>query len=155
MEEIVDVVRQIGRQQGENVYFRACYTLFKHLQDKTEQASEDLIRLHQSGASGSLYDEFYPVYQIAQELQASVQILADQSRKAQSACEEFCELDPRYSAREAFKFTDSAQEPGNVENHANRGVCDSPRSMQFIMVPVDDLFLRVDSANENVSTLSL
>ncbi|CAG8175915.1 unnamed protein product [Penicillium salamii] len=139
MEEIVNIVRQIGRQQGENVYFRACYALVKHLQDKTEQASEELIRLHQSGAFGSSDDEFYPVYRIAQELQASVHNLADQARKAQSACEEFCELDPRYSASEAFTFADTTQAPGKVGNHNYQGICDSPRSMQFIMVPMDEL----------------
>ncbi|OQD77355.1 hypothetical protein PENANT_c111G07522 [Penicillium antarcticum] len=139
MEEIVEIVRQIGRQQGENIYFRACYALFKHLQDKSEQASEDLIRLHQSGACGLLDDEFYPVYQVAQELQASVHNLANQARKAQSACEEFCELKPRYSARETFAFADTVQAPEKVENHAYQGVCDSPRSMQFMMVPVDIL----------------
>jgi hypothetical protein len=138
MEEIVNIVREIGRQQGENVYFRACYTLFKHLQDKTQQASEELIHLHQSGDFGSSDDEFYPVYQIAQELQASVHNLTDQARKAQLACEEFCELDSRYSACETFKFADRVQAPRKVVKHAYQGVCDSPRSMQFIMVPVDD-----------------
>ena len=138
MEEIANIVRQIGRQQGENVYFRACYALFKHLQDKAEQASEDLLRLYQSGAFGSSDDEFYPVYQVAQELQASVHDLADQARKAQSACEEFCELDPSYSAREAFMFTDTVQATRKTEADGFQDICDSPRSMQFIMVPVDD-----------------
>jgi hypothetical protein len=32
MDEIVEIVRQIGRQQGENAYYRACYGLLKHLQ---------------------------------------------------------------------------------------------------------------------------
>ncbi|CAI7613731.1 unnamed protein product [Penicillium viridicatum] len=135
MEEIVDIVRQIGRQQGENVYFRTCYALFKHLQDKAEQASEDLLHLHQSGAFGFSDEEFYLVYQVAQELQVSVHDLADQALKAQLACEEFCELDPSYSAREAFKFTDTVQTAGKSEADASQGVCDSPRSMQFIMLP--------------------
>lgn len=139
MEEIVDIVRQIGRQQGANVYFRTCYALFKHLQDKAEQASEDLLHLHQSGAFGFSDDEFYLVYQVAQELQISVHDLADQALKAQLACEEFCELDPSYSAREAFKFTDTVQTAGKSEADASQGVCDSPRSMQFIMLPVNDL----------------
>lgn len=133
------IVRQIGRQQGENVYFRTCYALFKHLQDKAEQASEDLLHLHQSGAFGFSDDEFYLVYQVAQELQISVHDLADQALKAQLACEEFCELDPSYSAREAFKFTDTVQTAGKSEADASQGVCDSPRSMQFIMLPVNDL----------------
>lgn len=139
MEEIVDIVRQIGRQQGENVYFRTCYALFKHLQDKAEQASQDLLHLHQSGGFGSSDDEFYPVYQVAQELQASVHELTDQALKAQLACEEFCQLDPCYSARGAFKFTDPVHFAGKTEADASQGVCDSPRSMQFIMLPVNGL----------------
>ncbi|KAI2739616.1 hypothetical protein N7455_006067 [Penicillium solitum] len=139
MEEIVDIVRQIARQQGENVYFRTCYALFKHLQDKAEQASQDLLHLHLYGAFGSSDDEFYPAYQVAQELQVSVHELANQALKAQLACEEICELDPSYSAREAFKFTDTAHTAGKTEADASQGVCDSPRSMQFILLPVNDL----------------
>jgi hypothetical protein len=44
-------------------------------------------------AFGSSDDEFYPVYQVAQELQVSVHELAEQALKAQLACEEFCQLE--------------------------------------------------------------
>ena len=46
MDEIADIVRQVGRQQGENAYYRACYALLKRLQELTSQASNDLLRLH-------------------------------------------------------------------------------------------------------------
>ena len=138
MEEIADIVRQIGRQQGENVYLRTCYTLFKHLQDKAEEAREDLLRLHQSGASTSSDDDFYPVYQVAHELRTSVHALVDHAHNAQSACEEFCQLGPSFSAHEAFSFTDTTR-TAEVPETATHGVCDSPRSMRFIMLPVNDL----------------
>ncbi|KAJ5365252.1 hypothetical protein N7517_008138 [Penicillium concentricum] len=138
MEEIADIVRQIGRQQGENAYFRACYALFKHLQDKAREASEDLLRLHQSGTFGSSDDEFYAAYQVAQELRISVHDLVDQACKAQLACEEFCQLEPRYSARKAFKFTDTTQTAEASETNTQEG-CDSPRSMRFIILPVNDI----------------
>ncbi|KAK9846684.1 hypothetical protein MYU51_001931 [Penicillium brevicompactum] len=138
MEEIADIVRQIGRQQGENVYLRTCYALFKHLQDKADEAREDLLRLHQSGASASFEDEFSSVYHVAQELRTSVHAFVDQARHAQSACEEFSQVEPSFSAREAFKFTDTTRTSEMPEATAHE-VCDSPQSMRFIMVPLDIL----------------
>ncbi|KAJ5111911.1 hypothetical protein NUU61_001541 [Penicillium alfredii] len=60
MDEIEDIVRRIGRQQGENAYYRSCYVLLKQLQDAVGKAAEDLLRLHQSGAFLS-FDDFHPV----------------------------------------------------------------------------------------------
>lgn len=138
MEEIADIIRQIGRQQGENVYFRACYALFKHLQDKAGQASKELLRLHRSGAFGSSDNEFYAAYQVAHELRISVHGLVDQACKAQLACEEFCQLEPTYSARESFKFTDMMQTAEGSEINAQED-CGSPRSIRFILLPVNDI----------------
>lgn len=102
MDEIINITRQIGRQQGENLYYRACYALLKHLQELVTEASDDLLRLQQSGAYGSPEDEYYPVYQIVHELQTSINKLIDQACHAQLACEEFCDVDPRFSARDLF-----------------------------------------------------
>ncbi|CAG8414783.1 unnamed protein product [Penicillium salamii] len=138
MEEIADIVRQIGRQQGENLYLRTCYALFKHLQDKAEEAREDLLRLHQSAASASSDDVFSPIYQVAHELRISVHALVNQARHAQLACEEFCQLEPSFSALEAFRFTDTTGTADMPETTAHE-ICDSPRSMRFIMLPVEIL----------------
>lgn len=102
MDEIIDITRQIGRQQGENMYYRACYALLKHLQELVSESSDGLLRRQQSGAYGSPEDEYYPVYQIVQELQTSINNLIDQACRAQLACEEFCDVDPRFSARDLF-----------------------------------------------------
>ena len=88
MDEIEDIVRRIGRQQGENAYYRSCYVLLKQLQDAVGQAAEDLLRLHQSGAFLS-FDDFHPVSQIADDLRNSIHDLMCQERKAQLAWEEF------------------------------------------------------------------
>jgi hypothetical protein len=42
MEEIVQIVRQIGQQQAHNAYYRDCYALFKLLQDLTEHTFNEL-----------------------------------------------------------------------------------------------------------------
>ncbi|EKV12560.1 hypothetical protein PDIG_43130 [Penicillium digitatum PHI26] len=47
MEEISDIVRETGRQQTENSYYRTCYKLLKQLQDLVAQASDDLLCLPQ------------------------------------------------------------------------------------------------------------
>jgi hypothetical protein len=44
---IVEIVRQIGRQQGENAYYRACYSLLKHLQELVKQALDEILRCQQ------------------------------------------------------------------------------------------------------------
>jgi hypothetical protein len=34
MDEIVELVRRIGRQQGRNAYYRVCYCLLKEMQER-------------------------------------------------------------------------------------------------------------------------
>lgn len=60
MDEIAEIVRHIGRQRGENVYYSACYALFKRLQALIEQSSDDLHRLYQLGTIGYLTTVFTP-----------------------------------------------------------------------------------------------
>ena len=88
MDEIVDIVRQIGHQQGENTYYRTCYNLLKQLQDKVAQASEDLLRLQQSETLSPDHD-FHPVCQVAEQLRTSVNTIISQAREAHLAWEEF------------------------------------------------------------------
>lgn len=106
MDEIVEIVRQIGRQQGENAYYRACYGLLKRLQELIEQASEELLRHQQSGPPGSPSQSSDHAYRILWELQESTFDLVDQGCDAQSSCEEFCPIDHRFSARHVFPRRD-------------------------------------------------
>ncbi|CAG8236409.1 unnamed protein product, partial [Penicillium nalgiovense] len=53
MEDIVQIVRQIGQQQAHNAYYRACYSLFKLLQELTEHTFTELQRLYKSGTERS------------------------------------------------------------------------------------------------------
>lgn len=46
MEEIVGIVREIGRQQGRNAYYQECYLLLKQLQDSVMWASNNLLKLY-------------------------------------------------------------------------------------------------------------
>ncbi|KAJ5160976.1 uncharacterized protein N7482_007980 [Penicillium canariense] len=103
MDEIERIVRQIGQQQGENIYYRSCYSLFKRLQDLVARSSDDLHRIHQSGLAGSPTYGFDPVYQTIQELRVSLYDIIDQACDAQSACEELCPVDPSFAAVDAFK----------------------------------------------------
>lgn len=103
MDEIAQIVRDIGQQQGENVYFRACYAILKRLQELTEQTSDDLRRLHQSPFVGSSDEAFAPVYHTLCELQTAVFDLTDQACNAQSACEELCPVDPSFAAHHVFE----------------------------------------------------
>ncbi|KAI2791704.1 hypothetical protein POX_c04576 [Penicillium oxalicum] len=102
MDEIADIVRQIGRQQGENAYYRACYALLKRLQELTTHASNELLRLHQFGPLGSEY-QLQSAYEVVHELRNSAYELIDEACNAQAACEEFCRVDDRFSANAIFR----------------------------------------------------
>lgn len=106
MEDIVKIVRQIGRQQGENAYYRACYGLLKRLQELTEQASEETLRRQQSVTLDLPSQSFGHAYRILRDLQESTFDLIDQACDAQASCEEFCPIDHRFSASHAFPRRD-------------------------------------------------
>jgi len=103
MDEIERIVRQIGQQQGENVYYRSCYSLFKRLQDVVARFFDDLHRIHQSGLAGSPNCGFDPVHQALQGLRASIHDIIEQACDVQAACEEICPIDPSFAAVSAFK----------------------------------------------------
>lgn len=61
MDVIVEIVRRIGRQLGQNTYYRTCYTLLNISQDLILEASNKLLDLCYS-------DEFRAIsYRIATE----------------------------------------------------------------------------------------
>jgi hypothetical protein len=87
MEDIAEIVREIGRQQGENVYYRACYDSLKRLQDLVAQASEDLFQVYQYNTNISSCDS-QPAQLVAEELRSAINALSLQERKAQLALRE-------------------------------------------------------------------
>lgn len=58
MDEIVQIVREIGQQQAQNAYYRDCYALFKSLQDLMDQTFNDLQYLYQFDKLNSSYSVY-------------------------------------------------------------------------------------------------
>lgn len=87
-EDIVEIVREIGRQQGQNAYYRACYLLLKQLQDSVLWASNDLLRLYYSNDSIPAQD-FESVAEISACLRNAVHDLQSRARRAKMNWEEF------------------------------------------------------------------
>ena len=102
MDEIVELVRIIGHQQGENAYYRACHGLLKRLQEGIEEYAEELHRLYRS-ASSTGESASNQVYQVTNELQKAILELVEQACSAQQACEEICPVSPSASACEIFR----------------------------------------------------
>ncbi|KAJ5471977.1 hypothetical protein N7539_008546 [Penicillium diatomitis] len=107
MDEIVEIVRQVGRQQGENAYYRSRYGLLKRLQELIEEASEELLRHQQTRALDLPSQSSVHAYRILRELQESKFDLIDQACDAQSSCEEFCPVGDRFSACHVVPRRDS------------------------------------------------
>lgn len=84
MEEIAEIVREIGRQQGENTYYRACYDSLKRLQDLVAQASDDLCQLCHYDTCNAPCDS-WAAHQVAEELRNAIDALNLQEWKAQLA----------------------------------------------------------------------
>lgn len=87
-EDIVEIVREIGRQQCQNAYYRACYLLLKQLRDSVLCASNGLLRLYYSNDSIHAQD-FEPVAEISARLRDAVYDLQSRARRAQMNWEEF------------------------------------------------------------------
>lgn len=99
MEDIVQIVRQIGQQQAQNAYYRDCYALFKLLQDLTEHTSNELQRLHKTGTERSNNS----VHQVLQNFQDTICTLVEKACQAQAECEEFCSVNASFSARDVLE----------------------------------------------------
>lgn len=83
----MQIVREIGRQQSENVYYRTCYDSLKRLQDLVAQASDALCQLYQYNTNSPPHD-FQSPHQVAIELQNAIRSLCLQEEKAQLALRE-------------------------------------------------------------------
>ncbi|KAJ5135374.1 uncharacterized protein N7515_004652 [Penicillium bovifimosum] len=86
MDEIAEIVREIGRQQGENAYYRSCYESLKRLQDLVAEASDDLSQLYQHNTYKPPCD--IRAHQVADGLRRAIDALILQERKAQLALSE-------------------------------------------------------------------
>ncbi|CAG7935198.1 unnamed protein product [Penicillium salamii] len=99
MEDIVQIVRQIGQQQAQNAYYRDCYALFKLLQDLTEHTSNELQRLHTTGTERSNHS----VHQVLRNFQNTICNLVERACEGQAECEEFCSVSASFSARNVLE----------------------------------------------------
>ena len=81
MEDIVSIVREIGRQQGRDAYYRTCYLLLNQLQDSVLCASNGLLRHFYSNDS-IMAQDFEPVAEISAHLPNAVHDLQSKARKA-------------------------------------------------------------------------
>ncbi len=87
MEEIVEIVRQMGRQQGQNAYYRTCYALLKKSQDLILETSNELLDLYHSNA----FEEPESVSTIADDLRNDIHALVARERRTRSQWDEFFE----------------------------------------------------------------
>jgi septation ring formation regulator EzrA len=98
MEEIEELVRKMGQQQTENMYYRECYALLKHLQDSTQQTVNNLKELYDSHRHRPLSN----VQETLADLRNTVRVLVRNACQAQVECEDLCRKRPSLSARDAF-----------------------------------------------------
>ncbi|KAJ5291450.1 hypothetical protein N7478_000701 [Penicillium angulare] len=80
---LTDIVRDIGRQQGENVYYRTCYRLLKYLQDAVTRAVGDLE--HITAPPPNCHVGFVGAQEVADSLRKLAQGLILQEQAALSA----------------------------------------------------------------------
>lgn len=97
MEDIEEIVRRMGRQQTENIYYRECYALFKHLQDATQQTVNNLKELYDGHHHSSSN-----VHERLADLRNTVCVLVRDACQAQRECEDLCRKRPSLSACDAF-----------------------------------------------------
>ncbi|KAJ5720256.1 uncharacterized protein N7483_008190 [Penicillium malachiteum] len=91
MSEIAEIVREIGRQQAENLFYRKCYAILKSLQDVISQAADDLVKVYES----SLHREFNDLrhaHQIVEELRMYLDEIHDREKNALTALTEFYDI---------------------------------------------------------------
>ncbi|OJZ80088.1 hypothetical protein ASPFODRAFT_53961 [Aspergillus luchuensis CBS 106.47] len=87
MDEILELVRQIGRQQGQNTYYRSCYFFLKDLQDLIPHVLHRLNNLHRGQCvAGQGVDT---AIAIATDLRAAVDSLKMRKYKSTLRWKEF------------------------------------------------------------------
>lgn len=91
MSDIADIARAIGHQQGEYAYYRACYSLFKQLQELVADMKDDLKILHENRQTNSS-EGLLEVSRLADHFRSSVQSISAQENNARSALAGLCSL---------------------------------------------------------------
>lgn len=94
-QELVDISREIGRQQTKNRYYRECYAALKLLQEITAETIAAVDELFESQTPEAMT----PVHKKFFQLQETACQLAQRACRAEEACEELCALDVTCSAR--------------------------------------------------------
>lgn len=89
MDDIVEIVRRIGRQQGQNAYYRTCYTLLNSSQDLVLEVSNKLLDLYYSDK----FEDAESVSTIADDLRNDIHALIARERRARAHWNEFFEPD--------------------------------------------------------------
>lgn len=89
MDDITQIVRAIGQQQGEYAYYRACYSLFKQLQEVVAEVTEDLDGLHASQQYNPS-EGFSAVSRAAEHFRLSVQSISSREKNARLALAGLC-----------------------------------------------------------------
>ncbi|KAJ6171551.1 hypothetical protein N7470_000618 [Penicillium chermesinum] len=82
MQELQAVVRQIGRQQIENTFYRTCYNILKTLQDTVARSADDMMYVFHNGSHSSLEDPA-PLRQLAEELKSAIAEFQTHERRAE------------------------------------------------------------------------
>ncbi|KAJ5672856.1 hypothetical protein N7507_001983 [Penicillium longicatenatum] len=90
MDEIADIVREIGRQQAENLFYRKCYGILKHLQDVVSHIADDLIQIHERSLHGDAGDLRHAC-QVVEELRMYLNEIYDRENNALIALTSFYE----------------------------------------------------------------
>ena len=118
MDEITQIVREIGQQQAHNVYYRDCYALFKHLQEVTDHTVNELRSIYKSDALNSTYS----VHQTLHKLQNTICNLVERACEAQATCEELCPENASFSARDVLEPIRRVYTHPEVITHDTRAV---------------------------------
>lgn len=84
MDDIAEIVRAIGRQQGHNVYYRQCYSQLKLLQDLVVETSNQLLYIYHASNPFVSPDETESAGDIAINLRNTTQELLNKIQKAES-----------------------------------------------------------------------
>jgi hypothetical protein len=87
MQDLQELVREIGLQQIENKFYRVCYNLLKQLQDTVARSVEDLLHIHQNGSYNTPQD-FRSVGKLAEDLKMAIEEFRAQEQRAERELED-------------------------------------------------------------------
>lgn len=89
MQDLEELVREIGLQRIENNFYRVCYNLLKQLQDTVARSVEDLLHIYQNESYNTSPD-FQSVGKLAEDMKIAIEEFKAQERKAERELEDLC-----------------------------------------------------------------